>query len=93
MDRKWIDYASGWSSIQTSGDLSLAIFILLEPFGVSSTLNRNWIYTGGKPNPVPFDEKSLIDKSQCKKNSETNQYFFCLPPSGGKQLDWNSDTF
>ena len=19
--------------------------------------------------------------------------FFCLPPSGGKQLDWNSDTF
>ena len=33
-------------------------------------------FTGGKPNPVPFDEKSLIDKSQYKKNSETKKSTF-----------------
>ena len=40
---------------------------------VHHTLNRNGIYTGRKPNPVPFDEKSLTDKSQCKKNSGTKK--------------------
>ena len=52
---------------------------------VQHTLNRNGIYTGGKPNPVSFDEKSLIDKSQCNKDSETkNQYFFPLKTNGRK---------
>ena len=31
------------------------------------------MYPGGTPNPVPFDEKSLTDKSQCKKTSETKE--------------------
>ena len=48
---------------------------------VHHTLNRNGMYTGGKPNPVPFDEKSLTDKSQCKKTSETkeNTFFHSKP--------------
>ena len=49
---------------------------------VHHALNRNGIYTGGKPNPVPFDEKNLTDKSQCKKISETKKStrFFHLKP-------------
>ena len=35
--------------------------------------NRNGIYTGGKPNTILFDEKGLIDISQCKQNSETKK--------------------
>ena len=46
---------------------------------VHHTLNRNEIYTGRKPNPVIFDEKSLTDKWQCKKNSEIkNQHVFSI---------------
>ena len=62
--------------IQTSRDPSLAISMLLEPYGVASPpykLNRNKIYTSWKPNPVPFDENNLTDKSQCKKNSATKE--------------------
>ena len=52
---------------------------------VHRTLNRNKIYTSGKPNPMPFDETSLTDKSQCKKNSETkNQHFFPFKTNGRK---------
>ena len=56
---------------------------------VHNTLTRNGIYTGGKPNPVPFDEKSLTDKSQCKKNSETkNQHFFFPFKINGRKCDF-----
>ena len=57
--------------IQTSRDLSLSIFMLLEPHGLS--FRQNEIYTGGKLNPLPFDEKSITDKSQHKKNLGTNK--------------------
>ena len=40
---------------------------------VHHTLNRNWTYTGGKPNPLPFDENITTDKSQHKKNSEISK--------------------
>ena len=47
--------------------------MLLEPYDVFSPpyIESKWNYTSGKPNPVPFDEKSLTYKSQCKKNTET----------------------
>ena len=52
---------------------------------VHHSLNRNGIYTNGKPNPVPFDEKSLTDKSQCKTNSETkNSALFSIQTNGRK---------
>ena len=59
---------------QTSRDASFAIFMLLEPYGISSPpyieskWNLHWWEAKG---PVTFDEKSLTDNSQCKKNSET----------------------
>ena len=37
---------------------------------VHHTSNRNGTYTGGKRNPLPFDENIITDKSQNKKNSE-----------------------
>ena len=40
---------------------------------VHHTLNRNGTYTGGKRNPLAFDENIIIDKSQHKKNSETSK--------------------
>ena len=40
---------------------------------VHHTLNRNRTYTGGKQNPLPFDENIITDKSQHKKNSETSK--------------------
>ena len=57
--------------IQTSRDPSVALVMLLEPYGGSSPpyIELKWIYTGRKPNPLPFDEKSLTDKPQCQKNS------------------------
>ena len=39
---------------------------------VHHTLNRNGTYTGGKRNPLPFDENIITDKSQHKKNSGTS---------------------
>ena len=32
---------------------------------IHHTLNRNGIYTGGKPDTVPFDEKSLTNGRKC----------------------------
>ena len=55
---------------------------------VHHTLNRNGLYTGGKPNPIPFDEKSLTDKSQCKKNSETKKSTLFLFKTSGRKCDF-----
>ena len=51
---------------------------------VHHTLNRNRTYTGGKRNPLPFDQKSLTDKSKHKTNSETykSTLFFPFKTSG-----------
>ena len=43
---------------------------------VHHTLNRNGTYTGGKRNPLPFDENIITDKSQHKRNSETSKKHF-----------------
>ena len=53
---------------------------------VHHTLNRNGTYTGGKRNPLPFDENIITDKSQHKKNSETSKstLFFPFKTSGRK---------
>ena len=62
--------------IQVSRDPSLPIFMLLEPrmaYLVHHTLNRNGTCTGGKRNPLPFDENIITDKSQHQKNSETSK--------------------
>ena len=40
---------------------------------VHHTFNQNRTYTGVKLNPLPFDEKSLTNKLQHKKNTETNK--------------------
>ena len=42
---------------------------------VHHTLNRNETYTGGKRNPLPFDDKSLTDKSQHKKKTNKSTLF------------------
>ena len=49
--------------------------MLLEPYGVSSPpyIESNGTYTGGKRNPLPFDENTITDKSQHKKNRETSK--------------------
>ena len=46
---------------------------------VHHTLNRNGTYTGGKRNPLLFDENIITDQSQHKKNSETSKSTFILP--------------
>ena len=52
---------------------------------VHHTLNRNGTYTGGKRNPLPFDENIITDKSQHKKNTEiANQRFFPFKTNGRK---------
>ena len=52
-------------------------FFVVQYFGiVHQTLNRNGTYTGGKPNPLHFNENSLTDESQNKRNSETNKSTF-----------------
>ena len=58
---------------QTSGNPSLSIFTLLEPYDalVHHTLNLNGIYTGGKRNTLPFEEKNLSDKLRNKKISQS----------------------
>ena len=56
---------------------------------IHHTLNRNGIYTGGKPNPIPFDEKSLTEKSQCKKNSKTKKSTLFFPfKTNGRKYDF-----
>ena len=42
---------------------------------VHHTLNRNGIYPGGKPNPVPFDEKSCTDNRSAKKTTKKSILF------------------
>ena len=39
---------------------------------VHHTLNRNGTYTGGKQNPLSFDENIITDKQQHKKDARTN---------------------
>ena len=61
---------------------------------VHHTLNRNGIYTGGNPKPTN-DEKSLTDKSQCKKNLETNKkstFFFSHSKSMEESVILNVNT-
>ena len=55
------------------------------------TLNRNGTYTGGKRNPLHFDENIITDKSQHKKNSEISKstvFFFFFPfNTNGRKCD------
>ena len=45
------------------------------------TLNRNGTYTGGKRNPLPFDENIITDKSQQKelRDRQINTFFHSNP--------------
>ena len=55
---------------------------------VHHTLNRNGTYTGGKRNPLPFDENIITDKSQHKKNSETSKSTLFFPfKTNGRKCD------
>ena len=40
---------------------------------VHHTLNRNGTYTGGKRNPLPFDENIITDKSHQKTKQKKNK--------------------
>ena len=51
---------------------------------VHHTLNQNGTFSGGKRNPLPFDENIIADELQHKKNSETDQYFFPFKSNGRK---------
>ena len=76
---------------QTSRDHSLAIFMLLQSYGVSSPpyIESKWNLTGEKRNPLPLDEKSLTDK----KNPETNKSaLFSIQNQRKKVWFWMSDT-
>ena len=58
-------------------------------------VHQNWngIYTGGKPNPLRFDEKSLTDTSQCEKNSETTKStLFSIQNQWKEVWFWMSNT-
>ena len=54
------------------------------------TLNRNGTFTGGKRNPLPFDENIINDKSQHKTNSETSKstHFFFPFKTDGRKCDF-----
>ena len=54
---------------------------------VHHTLNRNGTYTGGKRNPLPFDENIITDKSQHKKNSETSKSTLFPFKTNGRKCD------
>ena len=52
---------------------------------VHHTLNRNGTYTGGKRNPLPFDENIITDKSQHKRTQRlANQHFVPFKTNGRK---------
>ena len=51
------------------------------------TLNRNGAYTGGKRNPLLFDENIITDKLQHKKNSETSKSTFFSFKTIGRTCD------
>ena len=56
---------------------------------VHHTVNRNGTYTGGKRNPLPFDKNIITDKTQYKKNSETNKStLFPIQNQGKKVWFW-----
>ena len=55
---------------------------------IHHTLNRKKKLYWWEPNTVSFDEKSLIDKSQCKKNSETKKSTFCPFKTNGRKCDF-----
>ena len=66
-----------WAEVLTDHPKNCDDFFVVQYFGiVHHTLNRNGTYTGGKRNPLHFDEKSLTDESQHKRNSETNKSTF-----------------
>ena len=50
--------------IQISRDPSSSISMLLEAYLVHHTFNQIGAYTGGKRNPLSFDENIITDKSQ-----------------------------
>ena len=54
---------------------------------VHHTLNRNGAYTGGKRITLPFNEKCLTDKSQHKKNTETNKSTLFSFKTNGRKCD------
>ena len=57
----------------------------------------------GFPDVLAFNKQDKIEHSETEQNQSTVScgsllllvlaVRICLPPSGGKQLDWNSDTF
>ena len=60
---------------------------------VHHTLNLNGIYTGGKRNTLPFEEKNLTDKLRHKKISRSkHQHFFSIKNQWKKEWLWKSNT-
>ena len=57
---------------------------------IHHTLTRNGIYTVGSQTPYPLMKKSLTDKSQCKKNSETKQSTLFPFKTNGRKCDFES---
>ena len=81
IDRKWIGYAMiiyRFQVIHTSRDHSFAIFMLLEPYGVSSLpyIESKWNLHWLEAKPRTIWWKSLTGISQCKKNTETKKSTF-----------------
>ena len=64
--------------IQISRDPSLAIFTLIELYGISSPpyIESKWNLHLWEAKPLTLWWKSLTDKSRCKKNSETKKSTF-----------------
>ena len=79
--------------IQISRGPSLSIFMLLEPYGVSSPpyIESKWNLHWWKRNPLPFDESIITDKSQHKKNSEISKStLFSIQNQWKKVWSWMS---
>ena len=78
--------------IQSSRDPSLRIFMLLEPYGVSSPpySESKWNLHWWKAKPLlSFDEKIITDKSQHKKTQRLaiNIFFHSKPTEEGVILN------
>ena len=59
---------------------------------VHHILNQNGTYTGGKRNPLPFDENIITDKLLHKKNSETSKSTLFPFKTNGRKCDLECPT-
>ena len=72
-----------WAKVLTDHPKNCDDFLVFQYFGIV-----HHTYTGGKRNPLHFDEKSLTDESQQKRNLETKKSTFFPFKTNVRKIDF-----